>query len=541
MKETRVKLKEKLRAWRNKGSDWMTDVFSSSKKTFLFLGLFVFTLLFLIEIFVILFSNGFYNGASDDVCQYYPIMNNFFNQIKDGTLSWFNLNNYFGASFFSDVYYVPLDIFTFIAFLLSYLMPFGVAYSATELIKIFAGVMILAYYFYLTGKKNRTIFWMGIIYLVSGGTACFMAFPAFLSLTFYLPLSLVIIYWFYQKKAWIVPLFVLAVVLYNFYSAFMVLAFMSVMFVVESIKRDRFNFFKFLLNGAAFLGLILLGVLMSGILMYPTIQFILEDTARPDNTFVPWIVNIGSLQLSLFQPEIYIRILAKTFTEQRSVGFLGFLGDYKYEHVSLYITVVGLAFMSYIFFMKDKVSRIYQVLIVLGTVMMIFPFFSYLFSGTQLIVDAPYTRWIGMLPLIQVVILSHVFDRYGFEDLKMKWLTIPIVVMVATIGYVFYYYYQKLTGDQTFGAKDALTAEAVFLGVAAVYLLLVLIFGWLKKLKWVRVVFWIEFGVAIAYIYGASFYLTNRITLFDDMIKMISIACTSMSVVSTFKMKTSTG
>ncbi|MDD3842430.1 MAG: YfhO family protein, partial [Candidatus Izemoplasmatales bacterium] len=511
-------IKGKIHQFREKASAWFTEVFSSPKKTIFFLGMFVFTVLFLIQITIILISNSFYNGGSDDVCQYYPMMNDFILKIKTGTLSWYNLNNYLGASFFSDTYYVPIDIFTFITFLLSYVMPIGVAISSTELIKALAGVMILAYYFYLKGMKNRTIFWMGVIYLISGGSGCFMAFPAFFSLIFYLPFSLLVIHWFQQKKAWIVPLYVVALVFYNFYCAYMAIAFMSVLYIIEALKKARFNILIFLRDGAVFLGLILLGVAMSCVMLIPAVQFIMESTEHSAGAVWQWEVTIGEWELTLFKPEIYIRILAKAFTAQRSVGFLGFLGPgyYGYEHVSLYISLVGITIMSYVFFMRDKISWIYKIVIVAFSIMMIFPFFSYLFSGTEYLIDVPYTRWIDTLPLLEIVILAHVFDKYGFENLKMKWLSIPIVLSLALLAYLIYYYYTKLTTTTVY-AEEALIADAVFLGLAALYLLLILIFGWVKRLKWVRVIFWIEFVVAMGYMYGIAYYIPNKITLFNDM------------------------
>jgi hypothetical protein len=509
--------KEKIRQAKRRFLEWTEDVFSDKKKTFRVLALFAFSVLFLVQITIIIFSNGFFNGGSDDVCQYYPIVNNFFNQIKNGTLSWFNLSNYFGASFFSDAYYVAIDGFTLIAFLLSYIMPFAVAFSSTELLKLFAGVMILGYFLHLSGYKNRTIFWMSVIYMVSGGMACFTAFPSFYSMVFYLPMSLVIIRWFQSKKAWVVPIFVFALVLYNFYSAFMVLAFMSGMYIVESLKKTPFRFGKFLVDGMAFLGLILLGVAMSAVYFIPTVQFILEDTYRGTGDFNGWIVNIGSWELELFKPEVYIRILAKTFTEQRAAGFVGFLDDYRYEHVSLYITVVGLTLMSYVFFMKDKISWIYKGVIVASLVMMFFPFFSYVLSGTQYIVDVPYTRWIDMLPLVEILILAHVIDQKGIQGIKMKWLTIPIVLFMAIVGFVLYYYIERIESGSLGRGKDALTVEAYFLGAAGLYLILILVFGWFKRLKWVLWIFAFEFVTGIGYIYAVSYALVNRIDYFDDM------------------------
>ncbi|HOO43808.1 MAG TPA: hypothetical protein PKU69_01940, partial [Bacillota bacterium] len=213
---------------------------------------------------MILINNSFYNNASDDVLQYYTIIVDFISGLKDGTISWFNLNNYFGASFFSDVYYIPIDIFTGITFGLSYLMPIEVAYSVTELIKIFFGVMLFAYYLNLKGMKNRTIFWMGMIYFIGGGSISYMAFPAFLSLTAYMPLALIVIHFFMHKKRWIVPLFSMAIIFYDFYLGYTLLAFSCFAFLIEYFKEPGFNVFKFIKDTFIFVFLLLLGVLMAG-------------------------------------------------------------------------------------------------------------------------------------------------------------------------------------------------------------------------------------------------------------------------------------
>jgi hypothetical protein len=490
------------------------SIYESPKKTFVAIGLIVFTILFGIQISIIILRNSFYNNFSDDIIQYYSIITDFIRHIKDGTLSWFNLNNYFGASFFSDVYYVPLDIFTYGTFLLSYLVPTELAYSIFELVKILAGVMTFAYYLHMVGMKNRTVFWMAMVYFISGGSVSFMAFPVFLSLVFYLPAALVVIQWFFRKKAWIVPPFVLALILYDFYLGYTVLAFMSFLFIIEYLKQPNFRLKKFLFQGAAFLGLILLGVAMSAAMLAPSILFILEDTYRPDGFFDAWVVELGPLTLKLFQPEIYIRILAKIFTEQKPIGFYGFENHYGQEHVSLYITMVGFLFMNVVFFMRGRISRVYKASIFVATVMMVFPLFSYVLSGTT---DSPYTRWINMIPIVQTMILAHVFDRYGFETVKPKYLTAIAVVGLGLLAFVLQYYWKRLATDQNFISRDVLTADTYLMIFAGVTMVLVVVFVWIKRPSWIKRLFWIEFVVAIAYAYTGPFAIANKIDTFQSM------------------------
>lgn len=493
------------------------DALLSRKKTLWMLALVVFTVLFGIQILIILVRNSFYNNFSDDILQYYTIIVDFIRQVKDGSISVFNLNNYLGASIFSDIYYVPLDLFTGITFVLSFLMPTQLAYSITEFIKILAGVMIFAWYLSKQGMKNRTVFWGGILYFISGGTVSFMAFPAFLSLVFYLPLALLVIHWSFKGKLWIVPLFTMALVFYNFYLAYTALIFTGIMFIVEYIKRTDFHFGRFLRDGVIFLALCLLGVAMSLVIFYPSVLFILEDTFRDSGTFNAWVVKIGSFELKLFQPMIYIRFLAKMFAEQRPIGFYGFAQDYTKEHASLFITMTGLALMNYVFFLRDRISKIYKVLIPIGLILMFFPLFSYVFSGT---LDVPYTRWINVYPLIQVMIFAHVFDAKGFEQVKPKWLTITTALLLAINGGVIYYYIDRLTTLEDFKFADALIADTAIMGVSAVILILIIVFVWIRKNHWLKYLFWIEFAVSICFIYSGPFSYPNKNDTFETMYRI---------------------
>jgi len=508
------KLKLKILNITNLFRNFFENIFSSRKKTLQFIAYFVFTILFLIQIAIILINNSFYSNFSDDILQYYTIIEDFITSVKNGSFSMFNLNNYFGASFFSDVYYIPLDIFTFITFLLSYILPVELAYSSTELFKIFIGVMTLAYYFHLKGMKNRTIFWLSIFYLVSGGMVSYMAFPAFLSMTFYLPLALIVIHFYMNKKRWIVPIFALALIFYNFYLAYTVLVFIAFAYMLEYFKYEKIKLWKFIKDGVIFFLLLILGVLMGAIILLPSINFILEETYRGTANFNAWIINIGSYELKLFQPNIYIRYLAKIFTEQRGIGFYGFENDYGLEHVSLYITIIGFAYMSQVLFMKDRISRVYKVTFLIILIFMVFPLFSYVFSGT---LDKPYTRWINFIPLIQILALSHVFEKIGFEKVNMKTMSIIAGLLLVLVGFLIYYYIKQLEIDRHLAARDVLKVDMILIGVSGLYLIIVIVFGWLKKFTVIKWFIWIEVTVAFVYIYTGPFAIRNKIDTFNSM------------------------
>ncbi len=514
IKKRWTKIKSFLSEGKHRFQTFMDSTYADRRKTLKVLFWFVFTVLFCLQAAIILLNNSFYTNFSDDILQYYTIITDFINQIKDGTLSLYNLNNYLGASYFSDSYYIPLDIFTFTTFGLSYVMPIELAYSVTEHIKILAGVMTFVYYLSLKGMKNRTLFWMGLVYFVAGGSVSFMAFPVFLSLIFYLPLGLLVIHWFFKKKAWVVPLYVAAVVFYDFYIAYMVLAFVSVMFIVEYMKYEKMNLWAFLKSGMSFLALLLLGVAMSLVILYPSVLFILEDTYRPEGHFNGWDVSVFGMTLTLFPVEIYIRMLAKLFTEQRPIGFYGFANDYSLEHVSLFITVTGLVFMNYVYFMKDRVANVYKVLIPVGLVFMFFPIFSQVFTAT---LDKPYTRWINFIPLVMTLILAHVFDEHGFEKTdKIKTFLIALVLSALNL-YIILYYHFRLEGNEHFSSRDMLEFDYYLLMASFVFLLLIILFLFIKRHGWIKYIFLAECVVAMAYVYSGPFSVHDKIDTFENM------------------------
>ncbi|MFP4478204.1 MAG: YfhO family protein [Candidatus Izemoplasmatales bacterium] len=503
-----------------------TKVFNTRKNTIKFLTLLVFTVLFLIQISIIIFNNSIYNNGSDDILQYYVIMEGFIRSIKEGSLSFFDLNNYFGASFFSNLYYVPLDIFTLISLLLSFIMPTVIAISSTELLKIVVGVLLVAIYLSLKKYKTQTIFWVGLIYFVNGGTVSFMNFPAFLSMTVYLPMALIVIHYFFEKKYWVVPIFVLAIVLYNFYLAYMVLAFISFAFIIEYFKYQKFSVKSLIFKGLGFLSLLLLGVIMSSVILLPAITFISEETIRTPVDFKPWILNLKFIELKLFEPEVYLRYFAKMYAPQRPVSFRGFLGDYKLEHVSNYVTVVGFFLMTLIFFMKGKVALVYKIMFGVLLTFSLVPFFSTVLSGTfimEMFSDGtqaayPYNRWLNMVPLLQVLVIAYVMENYEFSAKKR----IPLFVMsglIILIGLFIVIYYGNHMNDESLSdfVKESLKYDRILMIVSLIIFLLAMTFLLIKKYPLIRIFLFAEVVLAVGYMFTSGFGSHGKLDTFSEM------------------------
>jgi hypothetical protein len=505
-------------------------VFNKPKNTIFFTAGLISIVLLIFQLIIMIVNDSVYNNNSDDILQYYVILDGFIRSIKEGSLSFFALNNYFGASIFSNLYYVPLDIFTLVTLILSFIMPTVLAVSTTELIKIVAGVVLFGIYLALKKYSNRTIFWVGLLYFVNGGTASFMNFPAFLTMTVYLPLALIVIHYFFNQKYWVVPLYVVLIVFYNFYLAYMLLAFISFAFLIEYFKFHQFDVKKFLLNGIGFLSLLLLGVLMSSVVLLPAITFISEETIRTSVTFEPWVLDLKFIELKLYEPEVYYRYFAKMFSPQRPVSFRGFLNDYKLEHVSNYVTVIGFMLMIVVFFMKDKIARVYQVMFGVLVVFTIFPFFSSILSGTFIMEmfsssgdpAYPYNRWLNVVPILQVLVIAHVVETYRFKNFN-RWILLTAGAFVLAFGIFMVVLYQvKLNGDH--GLKEFVVENLqydrllmmILLGLLVVAIILIIF----KFFQWIKLLIFLEVAIAVAYIFISAFGSQGRLSQFDEMEQM---------------------
>ena len=500
-------------------------VFSSPKNTVLFATLLVLAVVLIIQLYIIIFNNSIYNNRSDDILQYYMMSEGFIRSIKEGSLSFFDLNNYFGASFFSNLYYVPLDIFTLLSFLFSFIMPTVIAISTVELLKLVFGVFLLGTYFALKKVPAKIILYVSLLYFVSGGIVSFMNFPAFLSLVVYLPLGLLVIHYFLQQNYWVVPLFVFLIVLYNFYLAYMVLAFMSFAFLLEYFKYHEFRITSFLAKGASFLALMLLGVVLSSVILLPAITFISEQTIRTSVTFEPWVLDFRLFEVKLFPPEVYVRYFAKFYAPQRPPSFRGLLNDYKLEHVSNYITVFGLFGMSLIFFLKGKIARVYKIMIGIFIFAFIFPVFSSVLSGT-IIMDMfsktqeafPYNRWINMMPLFFLMVLAHVIEEYP-KQVKTKKPVFITSFFVGAVGVfaILFYAFRIFDSSLPLAVRQSLTVDWAFMMVGLSILVIGVVLMLRKNYAVLKHIMVFELLIAIGFMFSSGFTSVNRLSNFQEM------------------------
>ena len=207
--------------------------FKSYKNTFITL-ISIYSLLILTIFIICSALGGFFTLNTDDIIQYYPFMEGFINKLKHFEFSLYNNSFFMGTSAFASTYYIPLDIFTFLTFIISYIMPTDRAYGLINLFKIMSGGILMSYFLKEKDFKNKTIFLYSLIYSFGGLLATECVFPVYWSLLFYIPLGVIIIdkYINNHKLFFLVPLYTLIIIFYDFYIAYMLLAF--IIFLVNN-------------------------------------------------------------------------------------------------------------------------------------------------------------------------------------------------------------------------------------------------------------------------------------------------------------------
>lgn len=400
---------------------WFEKKLLNNNKNTLLLVLF--SSLFILSIYqIILLCKGtYFNSNSDDVVQYSPILLQYIENIKHGNLGFFNFYNGTGASIFADAYYVPIDIFSILTFLLSFIMDGSVAFSCVELMKVVLGVTAFAFFLQKCKYNNKIVLILSFMYFATGGAWAFATYPTYFSLFFYLPVSLIVVKWFVEGKRWILPIYGFVLVLYNFYNAYTLFIFMLFDYIVITIRDNYVNIKKLIKDAFVFGCHIILSVIMSMFILLPSVMYILKYTSR------------NNFEFSFFYDiNVYLKMIYKVFVYESGVNNLQngmmYTGTYANSQYSFYIGVLGLYILLMLFFLKDRVSKIYKWTLVSIVIMMMFPIFSMIFSG----VGVAYTRWFSYIHIILLYFIGYVISQKEFNlllDKRKKWLVLGLVAI----------------------------------------------------------------------------------------------------------------
>lgn len=382
--------------------------FKSFKNTLITLLSFYILITFIIFTIVCIMG-GFFTLNTDDIVQYYPFMEGFIKKVKTGQLSLYDNSFFMGTSVYASTYYIPFDIFTLLTLLFSFLMPTSRAYGLVNLLKIGSSGIMMALFLNKKGFKNKTVFLYSLIYSFGGILACECVFPVYWSLLFYIPLGVYIIELFLNNKKTFsfITLYTFIIILYDFYIAYMLLAFIMIYLVIVKIQESgsnivgKNNIFKnkyLYIDILSVFGLILIGLLMSMIVFLPSYIYITDKTTRQSVEECLWY----------YTPIHYLNILSTYFITSNPLSILLKHGDYLRNHCSMFITIFGLFFLILFFFTKGYKNHVLKFFVILFNILMGIPLVSMIMTGT----NQGYIRWFFIVYFINLFASCYSFEYY---------------------------------------------------------------------------------------------------------------------------------
>lgn len=499
-----------------------TSIFDSYKETMscliLILGIVIVSGLTLL----VIINNNYYSQFGDDNAQYFPFMKDFVIRFKANRLSFYSFSNYLGSSYFVDTYYVSFDIFSLLSVIFSFFMPFSFAFGLQEFSKLFVGVILFAVYLHMRGRGNKAVFFGALLYGICGANVINQAFPIYYSLIAYLPATAIIMEYFHRGKKFILPLYICSLVFYNYYNAYLCIIFafflLLIHYAIDYKKENK----SFALEFGSFCLLGILGVLMGAIVLIPSALAILRDTTKGSG------MAIDFSQLFIFKDNVqYLRLLGELFTPAISTDYWGFSnnGWYSYinMHLSIYMTITGLLIALSVYFLHDRESSVFKVIMPLEIIVLFMPLFYMLFSGS----NGTYTRWFVMITFFNIMIAAKVIDETNFNFYKVRYkqliknIVVFIICLIVLILYVdkvystniFNYFFNITSIEPTLKINPGfvlnLQIDCVFLIVALVLIILGTVSCFVRKVNIMPYLLSVELVVGMVFFYMAPFRTLN--------------------------------
>ena len=425
--------------------------------------------------------------GGDDAVQYHIFTRNFIHSIKDGTFSLYNTNAYYGSSIFEFEYYVPLDIFTLITFLLDYIMPFDYAYSATTALKIVSGVAMTYLLFKKLGFKEKTSFFVSWIYPITACIAFSYLFPCYVSMMFYIPLTIYLM--IYEKDfniKWRTMIMSFLLMLFNFYSGYMTVAIaMTFLLFADVIKTEKLNkkfWKKEIVSLLKYVPFILIGVASSAFVLIPSILYLLNNSSTSRYaTFIYSWQHIFVLFLNTISP-------TSSYSRTMVIGNEGYI---SYQ-TGLYFSVFGiLSIISLLLASNKENKKKYIGVLIVELVMIMVPLFSWIYSMSL----AGYSRHFTLFSLVNLYLLGLNYERQGHEleiykhkKLFIVVLTVPIVTLMAEL----------ISSDK------ARILDVSFTNVSFMIVWLLYFYASFKTTSFKRLIFGLEFTIGLFLVFSPS-------------------------------------
>lgn len=480
----------------NKTREYIKDAKTDYKKGFNILIIISIIMVFLICVYPF-YMGTFYNCNSDDIVQYYPFVAGFFERIKTNTLSIYDTTLFGGASFFASTYYIPIDIFLLIAFILSFIMSIERAYFISILLKIICGGYLM--YYVLARKKIKpyAAILISLAYIATGLLQSYIIFPVYLGINVYVPIAMILVSYFFDENKkyyayYLIPVFVVVLVVFDFYCAYMILAFMSFYFLMESHLLSKSNLFfikkKFWSNFLTFFSFVILGVLLSVAFLLPSAFYILNESSRSGST--PdyfWYYSTDCITKSGISWKHYFTQLINFYIPNNPARLcLVPAGAYVREHASLYMTCGVLIYLVKFLFMRGKENNQMKFWVLFFNLIYLIPLAAMIFTFTK----QGYLRWFFIPYTFNMLASAKAMSDTDFKLSESKisnvFAILSIVFGLALVLFtyisnttLFIHYSKGEEGEYFF--EGILIPSIVFLSIYLIILLIPFISRYFKK------------------------------------------------------------
>ena len=505
-------------------------IFNAIKKAFDFvlkdkLNTFILLTIILVVISLIvliypIYYGTFINYNTDDIAQYYAYILGFFNRIKNGSFSLYDTSLLYGASFFSSVYYIPLDIFTLFAFILSYGMPTTFAYLLSNILRAVFGSMLLFYVFSRKGFKNSVCLIISIIFFVGGTIQTELVFPVYMGVLFYAPLGMLVVDLFIDKKGkyrLLLPLFGFMTILYDFYIAYMLYAFICVYFLIEMhLKHKRFFILKkeFYKEGLIFVGLIILSLLLSAFILFPSVFYIINETARSTQNAdkMIWLYGEGNTSTKVYLAHYFNQWINFFIPNNPFDLCLTPAGKYIREHASLYMTAGGMMYLGYFFFTWGRTENRLKFWVILFNILFCIPLFAMIFTFN----GWPYVRWFFIPFLINLYAVAYAMNTKSYNlGTKPFQKLLSLILLALGLGTILMVLITKTDLFMHYDASDyyfypILVTSAVFITIYIIITFLIIFLEIFRKYKGLRFIYaLIPFVILAECVFSGSITFSN--------------------------------
>ncbi len=497
------------------------------KKTLILSLVYVF-LFYLPFTFITLFLKQVVFFQLDYVYQFSTIVFDFRNRLMDLNFSTWDFKNGIGYDYFANFYYIPLDI-TLLPYFLFPFLSYSQLMWLSFIFKILLGTAAMCYLLKLYKMNHKTILLVSVLY----GTAdLFFAqnvFPSYTGLIYYIPLILIAIELIFQRKNYLVfSLVIFQIFLFNSYWSWGLSLFMA----ISLLFRTIFEFFTFnnltedtpyketlwiLFKSVIYY---LLGLGMAAFFFLPTFLGIMQNEPRMElSERSIWAIFIDIFKTFdiKYGDMVYYKQFFKMLVPNLYM-YSGFFHDLKADywlttnHVVIYSSIFSTFSLFFLilyptFLAKDKLDDkqlktffLLRIVTIIATVMLFFPFTSYLFSLNS----GPYLRWLVFYGFLLIINFAFIYEYKLFNK------TLFAIFLIISMGYLIF----SIQFNRNFNAQYRKTHdnknpnifididENVAITMIVVFIVMLLMIIILEKYMKVHLALFIERLVGIGLIFS---------------------------------------